>query len=326
MSAESLSNARIEEVSRSLFAERKRKNPSNDVVSPKNRYDADKGSTIRGTNLIIFSLLKRRLSKKYGLDFTIRGKNGTEWKMSLQNAAVSTLIEETCVCHFSLTSTFTICSHHRKQLAHANPVHYIDIPSRFDAGTIDILVNFMLWAGYNIEDNFKLLNVEDAAYHNAKLKAGFDRIVPIVQHIKVRDLGKYMQIPELMDAALEQIQQILSSRSKPLSIEVFKEVVQHTWGWEDNLVHEDDIDVPVAQMGATFGATLDPLWRLTDPELLDEMASFEGKCKTYAVWHSDAKRYNDKMSREAIAPFVRKLMDEYVDSMEVEGEDKENMW
>lgn len=59
--------------------------------------------------------------------------------------------------------------------------------------------------------------------------------------------------------------------------------------------------------------------------IVDELASFEGKCKAYALWHSDAKTYNDKMSREAIAPFVRKLMDMYVNSVEVNDEDKENM-
>lgn len=100
MSAESFSNARIEEVCRNLYAERKRKTPSNNVLNPKVRYDTDEESIIRRTNLTGYSLTKRRLSKKYGLDFTIRGEKGTEWKMSLREAAVSALIEETCVRHF----------------------------------------------------------------------------------------------------------------------------------------------------------------------------------------------------------------------------------
>lgn len=183
----------------------------------------------------------------------------------------------------------------------------------------------MLWGGYNIKENFILMHVEDADSHNDKLKTHLEKFVPIMRHIKARDLGEYMQIPELMDAALEHIQYFLSSRSNPLSLQVFKEVVQHTWGWEDTLMNEKDIDIPVAQMVATFGATLEPLWMLTNPELLGDFASFEGKCKTYALWHSEAKKYNDKMSRDAVAPFVRKLIDMHVNSVDIKDENKENM-
>ena len=177
---------------------------------------------------------------------------------------------------------------------------------------IELVVGFLTEFDYHVTNAPQFRLAENAYQINKSLTGKQVTNEKILIHYGVFDLAEYMGIPELVVRALGMIEYILTRRSRPLSIEVFQELIGKIWEpkYGETPVQVSQQRLALRRIAVTFGVIMEPLWAVQDNKRFTELTAPEGQYKEYAKWHAETAAAIRVQSEYMTPICVRKMMEE----------------
>ena len=186
------------------------------------------------------------------------------------------------------------------------------MPAKFDPLIIEMMVEFLSRGAYHIPDPPHFRRAENADQINKTLPGKEVTNEKVLIHHGVFALAEYMGIPELADAALRNIEYVLTRRSSLPTIAVFQELISRIWEptHGETAIQVSQHMLALRRTVVTFGAIMEPFWAMQDLKSFTELTAREGPYTEYATLHAEVVAVVRVKSEYMTALSVRTFMEQ----------------